>query len=145
MNLAKTVHGFISLFYLAVPLIYLVSFTLCSIHIFFLYFFPSVSALQNVRVGKCVEIHLDSRDRNNSRLQRGGEIITAELRYKDVNTIRSLNVNVEDLRDGTYKLSFVPDTPGKLMLSIYVKGQQIKVCTTYQMINEIININESLV
>lgn len=70
---------------------------------------------------------METKDRNNTSLQRGGEIVTAELRYKNVNTVRSLNVNIEDLRDGKYKLSFVPDAPGKLMLSICVKGQQIKV------------------
>lgn len=78
---------------------------------------------------------METKDRNNTSLQRGGEIVTSELRYKDVNTIRSLNVNVEDLRDGTYKLTFVPDAPGKLLLSIHVKGQQIKVI--YSVLNSI--------
>jgi hypothetical protein len=36
-------------------------------------------------------------------------------------------VDIEYLRDGTYSIAFVPDVAGKLVLSVTVKGQPVKV------------------
>lgn len=54
-------------------------------------------------------------------------MVTAELRHRDAGAPRSLNVLVEDNKDGTYKLVFAPDVAGKLTLSVFVKGHPIQV------------------
>ncbi|CAH0556993.1 unnamed protein product [Brassicogethes aeneus] len=82
--------------------------------------------LHNLRVGKQAEIILETRDCNDTPLDRGGELVMVEIRYKDVAVSRSLHVNVEDNRDGTYSIAFVPDVAGKLVLSVLVKGEKIK-------------------
>jgi hypothetical protein len=83
--------------------------------------------LTNLRVGKKTQLTLETRDRHNKRLDRGGEEISAEIRYRDAGVSRSLLVDIEDLRDGTYSIAFVPDVAGKLVLSVTVKGQPVKV------------------
>ncbi|CAH1118013.1 unnamed protein product [Phaedon cochleariae] len=85
----------------------------------------NVEGLQNLRVGKRVEVPLETRDFDGTPVERGGEEIEAEIRYRDAGVSRSLNVNVMDRRDGTYGLSFVPDVAGKLVLSVTIKGQPI--------------------
>lgn len=82
--------------------------------------------LHNLRVGKKTELMLETRDKNDQLLKRGGEDVSAELRHRDAGAPRSLNVHVEDNRNGTYTLSFIPDVAGKLTLSIFVKGQPIQ-------------------
>ncbi|CAG9767918.1 unnamed protein product [Ceutorhynchus assimilis] len=82
--------------------------------------------LQNLRVGKKVSVTLESRDNKDNPLERGGEFVTAEIRYSDAGVSRSLIVNVIDKRDGTYGISFVPDVAGKLALIIKVKGEHIQ-------------------
>ncbi|XP_068902876.1 E3 ubiquitin-protein ligase TRIM45 isoform X2 [Tenebrio molitor] len=86
----------------------------------------NTEALTNLRVGKKTQLTLEMRDRHNKRLDRGGEEISAEIRYRDAGVSRSLLVDIEDLRDGTYSVAFVPDVAGKLVLSVTVKGQPVK-------------------
>lgn len=84
--------------------------------------------LENLRVHKKVELVLETRDSSGSPVTYGGESVTAELWYRDAGTsCRTLAVHVTDGRDGTYVISFTPDTPGKLSLAISVRGQHIKV------------------
>ncbi|KAK5646544.1 hypothetical protein RI129_005008 [Pyrocoelia pectoralis] len=80
----------------------------------------------NIRVGKKVEVTLETYDSSNEPLQRGGETVVADLRHRDAGISRSVQVNVEDNGNGTYHLKFTPDVAGKLLLSILIKGQPIK-------------------
>ncbi|KAJ8915637.1 hypothetical protein NQ315_003421 [Exocentrus adspersus] len=82
--------------------------------------------LQNLRIGRKVEVLLETRDHNETPIDRGGEHVTAEIRHRDAGVSKSLAVNVQDRRDGTYGISFVPDVAGKLALNVCVKGQAIK-------------------
>lgn len=86
-----------------------------------------VLGLQNLRVGKKMEVILETRDHDDMRLERGGEQVTADVRHRDAGVSRSLNVNISDKRDGTYSICFVPDVAGKLVLSVNIKGQPINV------------------
>lgn len=87
----------------------------------------SISALTNVRAGKKVEVLLETKDRGGTPLDRGGERVTAELFHRDGGVPRVQPVHVSDLRNGKYALNFIPEIVGKLLLHVYVKGQQIKV------------------
>lgn len=83
--------------------------------------------MTNLRIGKKAEVGLEMRDNKNKKLERGGAEVCAEIRYRNAGQSRYLLVDVEDRRDGTYKISFVPDVAGKLMLSVTVSEQPIKV------------------
>ncbi|KAG5892126.1 hypothetical protein JTB14_032348 [Gonioctena quinquepunctata] len=85
----------------------------------------NVEGLQSLRVGKRVEVTLETRDVDDSPIERGGEEIICEIRHRDAGVSRSLAVRVKDRRDGTYGVSFVPDVAGKLFLSISIRGQPI--------------------
>ncbi|XP_071052814.1 E3 ubiquitin-protein ligase TRIM45-like [Onthophagus taurus] len=82
--------------------------------------------LQNLRVGKKAEILLELYDKTNTALQRGGEVVYGEVKYKEPGSTKTINMQIEDKKNGTYKLSFIPDVPGKYFLSVTVKGQPIK-------------------
>lgn len=82
--------------------------------------------LQNLRVGKKVETILESRDSTDHPLERGGEDVSSEIRYRDAGVSRSLVVNVIDKKDGTYNISFVPDVAGKLAFIVKVKGDHVQ-------------------
>ncbi|KAF5303196.1 hypothetical protein FQA39_LY10109 [Lamprigera yunnana] len=84
--------------------------------------------LENLRVGRKVKTVLETYDSKGDPLQRGGEVVTADLRYRDAGISRTLHVQIEDNRDGTYSISFTPDVAGKLLLSLFIKGQPIKDC-----------------
>lgn len=85
------------------------------------------SGLDNLRVHRKTEILLETRDAADNPLTHGGLNVTAELLYRDAGmNCRALSVNIHDRKDGTYLITFVPDTPGKLSLNVTVKGQQIK-------------------
>ncbi|XP_019874943.2 tripartite motif-containing protein 45 isoform X3 [Aethina tumida] len=86
----------------------------------------NTDGLMNLRVGKQAEAILETRDYNDIPLDRGGEMVMAEIRYRDAGVSRCLNVMVDDRRDGTYSISFVPDVAGKLVLSVFIKGEAIK-------------------
>lgn len=83
--------------------------------------------MQHLRVGRRVEVLLEARDCNNTPLQRGGDNVTVELRQRDGGVSRLLLAHVEDKRNGTYNIWFIPDVSGKLFLSVKVKSQPIKV------------------
>ncbi|XP_023016743.2 E3 ubiquitin-protein ligase TRIM45 isoform X1 [Leptinotarsa decemlineata] len=85
----------------------------------------NIEGLQNLRVGKRVEVLLETRDIDDTPLERGGEEIIAEIHRRDAGNSRTLGVTVKDRRDGTYFISFVPDVPGKLILSVSIRGQPI--------------------
>lgn len=56
----------------------------------------------------------------------GGLTIQVELKYKDSSS-RPIPSQVNDKRDGTYTISFVPDSAGIMVLTINVNGKPIKV------------------
>ncbi|XP_018579850.1 tripartite motif-containing protein 45 [Anoplophora glabripennis] len=85
----------------------------------------NADGLQNLRVGRKVEVLLETRDHNDTSIERGGELVAAEIRHRDAGVSKPLVVNVQDRRDGTYGITFVPDVAGKLVLNVCVKGQPI--------------------
>ncbi|XP_018336664.1 tripartite motif-containing protein 45-like [Agrilus planipennis] len=88
----------------------------------------NVEGLQQLRVGQKAEAILESKDSSDAPLQRGGEKVYADLRHRDSGATKSsVNVKIEDNRDGTYKIYFTPDIAGKFLLVVHVKGQPIKV------------------
>lgn len=86
-----------------------------------------ILGLANIRVGKTVELLLETCDNNGDPLERGGELIKGELLHRSAGIPRDITVKINDLRNGKYLLSFIPDVVGKLLLNVYVKGQPIKV------------------
>lgn len=56
----------------------------------------------------------------------GGLTIFVEIKYKDSSS-RSIPVQVSDKRDGTYIISFIPDTAGIMILTISINGKPVKV------------------
>ncbi|KAF5294163.1 hypothetical protein FQR65_LT10874 [Abscondita terminalis] len=82
--------------------------------------------LENLRVGRKAQTTLETYDSNGDPLQRGGEAVTADLRYRDAGISRTVQVQIDDQRDGIYTISFTPDVAGKLLLSLFIKGQPIK-------------------
>lgn len=87
-----------------------------------------IIGLSNIRIGKKVEVTLETKDKMNASLDRGGEPVTAEITCRDLTgTTKTTEIPVNDLRNGKYSFSFVPEALGKLLLHVYVRGQQIKV------------------
>lgn len=82
--------------------------------------------LMNLRVLKKAELVMLSKDGNDRPLCHGGLIINTELRYRDVSG-RWVPTQVSDKRDGTYVISFIPDTAGIMNLTIEIKNKSIKV------------------
>ncbi|XP_072393643.1 E3 ubiquitin-protein ligase TRIM45-like isoform X1 [Diabrotica undecimpunctata] len=86
----------------------------------------NTAVLQNLRVGKKVEVLLETRDNDDLPIERGGEGVTAEIRHREAGISKSIVVNVKDKRNGTYIISFVPDVPGKLVLNVCINKQPVK-------------------
>lgn len=98
------------------------------------------SELQSLRVGKKVEVLLETRDHDDMSIERGGEEVTADIRHREAGVSKYLIVKVKDKRNGTYLISFVPDVPGKLVLNVYIKGQPVKVCTKNLFSDKLVNL-----
>ncbi|BES88902.1 B-box zinc finger [Nesidiocoris tenuis] len=81
--------------------------------------------LFSCRQHKKATFSLTTRDCENQLLLHGGEKIETELRYKDA-TQRVLPVTVIDGGEGSYTLSFTPDTAGSLSWSILIRGTPIQ-------------------
>lgn len=83
--------------------------------------------MDNLRVRRKTEIILETRDVSDNKLSHGGLSVEAELLYRDASIMyRPLSVFIQDLRDGTYRIAFTPDTPGKFALNLTIDGQHIK-------------------
>lgn len=95
-----------------------------TVRILIYYYFLGLAA---IRVGKKVELVLETCDNNGDPLERGGEPVKAEVLHRNGGIARDITVHINDLRNGKYLLSFIPDFIGKLILNVYVKGQPIKV------------------
>ncbi|CAG9859609.1 unnamed protein product [Phyllotreta striolata] len=88
--------------------------------------FLNTTVLQNLRVGKKVEVLLETRDHDDVPIERGGEEVSSNILHWEGGVSKSLIVNVKDKRNGMYVISFTPDVPGKLILNVNIKGQPVK-------------------
>ncbi|KRT86025.1 hypothetical protein AMK59_2593 [Oryctes borbonicus] len=88
--------------------------------------FVSYIGLQNLRVGKQAEIILELRDRSDTTLQRGGEAVSAEIKHRETGSTKPLALQIQDNKNGTYRICFTPDIAGKYVLFVNVKSQSIK-------------------
>lgn len=91
---------------------------------------PSLCTLQwegfsQLRLHKKVDLLLLSRDADGVALCHGGLEINCIIKYKDA-SVKFLPIEVSDHRDGTYSISFTPDTQGTLILTISINERQIK-------------------
>ncbi|XP_056634974.1 tripartite motif-containing protein 45 [Diorhabda sublineata] len=84
------------------------------------------AVLQNLRVGKKVEILLETRDNDGLPIERGGDEVIADIRHRDAGVSKSLLVNVKDKKNGNYIISFTPDVPGKLILNVNINKKPVK-------------------
>lgn len=87
--------------------------------------------LMNLRVHRKAELILISKDGDDRQMCHGGLTINIDLRYKD-SSGRQIPTQVSDKRDGTYTISFTPDVPGTMILTISIDMKQIKVYTQAQ-------------
>ncbi|CAD7080220.1 unnamed protein product [Hermetia illucens] len=78
-----------------------------------------------LRVHRKAELVILSRDNDGMPLCHGGLTITAILKYKD-SSARPLPFQISDRRDGSYVISFTPDSTGTLVLSVTIKNKHIK-------------------
>ncbi|KAL9924406.1 uncharacterized protein ACN2A1_006839 [Glossina fuscipes fuscipes] len=91
---------------------------------------PSLCTLQwdgfsQLRLHKKVELILISRDADGVSLCHGGLEIKVKLKYKE-QSIKLLPTDVHDNRDGTYAITFTPDSQGTLLLTVAINDKHIK-------------------
>ncbi|TDG53464.1 hypothetical protein AWZ03_000279 [Drosophila navojoa] len=91
---------------------------------------PSLCTLQwegfsQLRLHRRVDLQLLTRDADGVALCHGGLEINCMIKYKDAN-VKYLPVEVSDHRDGTYSISFTPDTQGTLILMVSINDRPIK-------------------
>lgn len=92
-----------------------------------------------------MEVTLETRDKTNTCLKRGGETVTAEILYRDPTGVpKSTQIPVNDLRNGKYSLSFTPEVVGKLLLYVFIRGQPIRVVVFFFYKSMYIEVNSSL-
>ncbi|KAL1123845.1 hypothetical protein AAG570_001616 [Ranatra chinensis] len=72
-----------------------------------------------------MEVVLVTQDCNKQPICHGGEKIIAELRYRDTSQ-RLVPISVNDEGEGSYTMSFTPDSPGNLSLSVLVQNEHIQ-------------------
>lgn len=85
-----------------------------------------IEEIMNLRVLKRAEITLISKDKDDHTICHGGATVCTELKYKDA-VLRLIPTQVNDKRDGTYAISFLPDTAGLMIMTININGKPIKV------------------
>ncbi|XP_001356614.3 tripartite motif-containing protein 45 [Drosophila pseudoobscura] len=91
---------------------------------------PSLCTLEwegfsQLRLHKKADLLLHSRDADGVSLCHGGLQINCMIKYKD-STSKFLPIEVSDNRDGTYNISFTPDSQGTLILTITINERPIK-------------------
>jgi tripartite motif-containing protein 45 len=82
------------------------------------------NVLKNLRVNKKTELILQTRDNEGNLMCHGCASIEVTVSYCDV-AFKSLPVQINDKRDGTYTICFVPDIPGQMKISISVNSKPI--------------------
>ncbi|KAG8278221.1 Tripartite motif-containing protein 45 [Homalodisca vitripennis] len=80
--------------------------------------------LLNCRIHKKAEFTLSTFDCEKQPVCHGGTQVIAELQYRDA-AQRRVAVQVADQGDGTYILSFTPDSSGNMSLSVTIQGKHI--------------------
>ncbi|XP_021939856.1 tripartite motif-containing protein 45 isoform X2 [Zootermopsis nevadensis] len=85
----------------------------------------NVNSLMDVCQHQKAESVMVTRDADDQPLCHGGEKVVAEVWHRDA-SCRKIPVQVTDQQDGTYLISFVPDTSGNLSLSVSVQGKPIQ-------------------
>ncbi|XP_053692347.1 tripartite motif-containing protein 45 [Sabethes cyaneus] len=80
-----------------------------------------------LKVHKKVELSLVTKDYEGKTMNHGGLMIQTDLRYRDEET-RVVSLHVVDNRNGTYRLSFLPERAGVMNLMISVDGKVIGDC-----------------
>lgn len=85
----------------------------------------TLGGLMNLRVHKKTELVLQTRDDQERDMCHGCANVEVSVFYRDV-TFKTLPVHVSDKRDGTYTISFTPDTSGLIQISIMVNGKAIR-------------------
>lgn len=86
-----------------------------------------ITALQNTRVGKKVEVVLEIKDENSRMLKNSGNFVSVELLQRNTGILESCNLDIVDNKNGTYNISFLPEVTGKYALHIRIQGQRIEV------------------
>lgn len=82
------------------------------------------NVLKNLRVNKKTELILQTRDNEGNLMCHGCASIDVTVSYCNV-AFKSLPAQINDKRDGTYAICFVPDSPGLMKISIMVNGKAI--------------------
>ncbi|XP_058452617.1 E3 ubiquitin-protein ligase TRIM45 [Malaya genurostris] len=80
-----------------------------------------------LKVHKKVELSLVTRDYEGKSMNHGGIMVQTDLRYRDDDSL-VISVSIVDKRDGSYRLSFVPERAGVMNLMISVDGKVIEGC-----------------
>jgi tripartite motif-containing protein 45 len=84
-----------------------------------------VNGLMNLRVLKKAEFILFTRDKEGLDMCHGCANVDVKVIYRDV-TFKSLPVHIQDKRDGTYIISFIPENQGYIQVTVNVNGKPIK-------------------
>ncbi|XP_058823512.1 E3 ubiquitin-protein ligase TRIM45 [Topomyia yanbarensis] len=80
-----------------------------------------------LKVHKKVELSLVTRDYEGKSMNHGGITVHTDLRYRGDES-RVISLSIVDKRDGSYRLSFVPERAGVMNLMIFVDGKVIEGC-----------------
>ncbi|XP_065356002.1 uncharacterized protein LOC135950383 [Calliphora vicina] len=81
--------------------------------------------ISQLRLHKKAELVLISRDADGVSLCHGGLKIKCQIKYKD-NHAKVLATEIFDNRDGSYIISFTPDSQGTIILTITINDKPIK-------------------
>lgn len=85
----------------------------------------TLAGLMNLRVLKRAEIVMQTRDIEDQAMCHGSAEVDVTVSYRDV-TFKTIPVQVNDKRDGTYTICFIPDSPGLMQIAIMVNGRPIQ-------------------
>ena len=85
----------------------------------------TMSGLMNLRVNKKAELTIQTRDIEDRAMCHGSAEVDVTVSYREV-AFKTLPVNVSDKRDGTYIISFIPESPGALEIKIFVNCKPIR-------------------
>ncbi|KAI8119945.1 Tripartite motif-containing protein 45 [Lucilia cuprina] len=81
--------------------------------------------ISQLRLHKKAELVLISRDADGASLCHGGLQIKCQIKYKD-NHAKLIPIEISDNRDGSYIISFTPDSQGTIILTITINDKPIK-------------------
>lgn len=85
-----------------------------------------MASLNNAQQQQVCEVVLITKDSDGQPMCHGGERVAAVATYRDL-SLRSLSVAVVDRQDGSYVISFTPDSAGNIALAVSIGGAVVKV------------------